>query len=247
MGTMADAMGSPEWERIIARFNEQARITLAALGTQITERAYASLVATPAWERLNARINEQAADALAIPEWDRVRAWINEQAGTTLAELGTQITERTAATLVATPEWERLNARINEQAAAALASPEWERLLAQFNERAGTTAPAPDAQIADPTLAALAATPEWERIVEVVAAADIAEPTAPADPSIPPAAITAATFIAVYGILLTLYLNAYERTDDYLLAGNWVEHVELVCYALANISLEITRRLTRKP
>ncbi|MFD7156459.1 hypothetical protein ACFV9C_17800 [Kribbella sp. NPDC059898] len=222
----ANFVATPEWERLFAQINKQAAASLAS----------------PGWDRLRTRVNEHAAASLASPEWDRLRARINEQTGTTLAALGTQITERAAANFVATPEWERLFAQINKQAAAALASADWERLNALIDARAAT-----DTQSTDADLTELAATPEWERIVEEVAAADAPEPSAPTDPSIPRAVITATMFVAVYGILLTLYFNAFEGTDDYLLKGNWVERVELVGYALGHISLEIAHRLTPKP
>jgi hypothetical protein len=167
-------------------------------------------------------------DAMRSPEWDRVWARINAQAATILAGLGTQITERAFTTLTASPQWERASARINAQAATILAG-----LGTQITERAFTT---------------LTASPEWERVIELATtvATTAAQPSPPTDPPVPPAAVTATVFIAVYALLLTFYFNAFERTSDHLLAGNYVERLEFMG-TLAGIALAIAHRCTPKP
>jgi hypothetical protein len=46
-----------------------------------------------------------------------------------------------------------------------------------------------------------------------------ARPTPQVGLFVPPKAVAVVVFVAVYGALLTIYFNIFERIDDYLLAG----------------------------
>ena len=153
------------------------------------------------------------ADAMGSPEWDGIRAGINAKAMKALAGVGAQINVRVINAIVASPEWAGLRTHINSAAATALAG---------LDTAANTRTPS--------ALDALAAKPEWKDVVELATtvAEDATEPSPAVDPTVPPLAITASIFVAVYALLLTLYFNAFEGTSDHLLSGNIVERLDMM-------------------